>query len=442
MKPDSLSSFGELIGLKAERDVSLSGYAIDSRKVEKGDLFFALSGNRIDGHTFIPDAIKRGAAAAVVLESFVDENISIPLLRVPSVLEALQKGAQAALKKRSSKVIAITGSLGKTTTKTFITALLSQKYKVFASPQSYNSQVTLPLSILMSGGDEEYLILEMGMSEPGQIQKLVEIAPPDYALLTAIAVQHVVHFKDGLEGIAKEKAAIFTHPKTTLGLLSRDLPFFDAVYQTGRCQKKTFSLQKEEADYFLKMPPQFFSCGRAVCELPIELPIQAHYQNALAACALAFECGIEAEQIRQGASTFKLPPMRFEAVEKKGILFINDAYNANPDAMIAAIQSLPKPQACNKTVAILSEMDALGPYCTQGHAQVAATALKYVDFLICIGKRCEVMYHIWKKEKRKVKFYFTRAEAETELPALLESGDVVLLKGARLYALENILTLF
>ncbi|MCC5831558.1 MAG: UDP-N-acetylmuramoyl-tripeptide--D-alanyl-D-alanine ligase [Chlamydiales bacterium] len=445
MKPIPFNALAKDLGLHHPNQTLVTGAAIDSRKLNPGDLFFALPGNRVDGHDFLEQIARRGASGAVVREDYRGETFGLPLLRVPDVLLALQDLARRLLEKRRSQVIAITGSLGKTTVKEFAAALIRPSYKIFASPLSYNSQATVPLSILLADGTEDYIILEMGMTHKGHLANLVSIAPPDIAMVTTVAVQHAVNFSDGLAGISREKASIFSHPKTRLGLLHRDIRDFEEVYNTGSCPKKTFSTSSAEADYFLEQIPsgvRIYVQGEHAFEIPLALPVKEHYQNFLAAVILARSLNISWELIREAAAFIRLPSMRFEKVVKKGILFINDAYNANPDSMRAALENLPKPRPGGKVIAVLSEMDALGIYCESGHTLVAEIALKHADILFCLGKRCETMCEIWKREKKPVELFESRQDLESALMDRVKAGDVVLLKGARAYSLDQILDKF
>lgn len=446
MKPVPVNAFAKLIGLSHADQKLVKGVAIDSRKVVSGDLFFALPGLRTDGHDFLKEAAERGAVCAVVKEGYRGDSYGMSLLPVPDVLCALQELAQKSLGTRKSKVIGITGSLGKTTVKEFTAALLRTRYKVFSSPLSYNSQATVPLSVLMAEEDEDYLILEMGMTHKGQLANLVKIAPPDIAMLTTVAAQHTINFPEGLAGISREKAAIFSHPKTQMGFLSHETYLFDEIYQTGNCPKIIFSTTCEEADYYLEPMEEgvkIYEKGRdCPFELRIDLPNKVHFHNFLAAVALARAAEVPWPLIQDVARFIRLPGMRFEKVVKQGIVFINDAYNANPDSMKAALESLPKPDQGGKTIAVLSEMDALGMYTEGGHALVAETALLYVDLLLCVGELCETMHKIWKREKKPVEWYETREELEKAVQKYAKPGDVVLLKGARSHGLDQILSQF
>jgi UDP-N-acetylmuramoyl-tripeptide--D-alanyl-D-alanine ligase len=445
MKPIPFNALAKLLELHHHDQTLVRGVCIDSRTVQPGDLFFALPGCKTDGHNFIQEAVSKGAMGAIVREDYHDQRLAIPLLRVPNVLAALQDFAQKSLVKRKSKVIAITGSLGKTTTKGFIATLLRTTYRIFASPLSFNSQVTVPLSILLADENEEYLVLEMGMSHEGNLKNLISIAPPHIALLTTVAVQHACNFSDGLEGISREKATIFTHPKTELGILHHDILHYKEILATGSCLKKTFSSTTPEADYFIEVvnkEVRIHVKGEALYAIPLVLPLHVHYQNFLAAVVLARSLEIPWPLIREVAPFLKLPPMRFEKIERGGILFINDAYNANPDSVKAALESLPTPLPGGKVIAVLSEMDALGMYTESGHKQVAEAALKVADYLLCLGSRCETMREIWVRANKPVELFESRTHLESALKRVAKPGDVVLLKGARSYALDQLLDAF
>ena len=432
MKPLPFKVIAHLLDQPHNSKVVVRGVAIDSRNVQEGDLFFALPGDRADGHTFLQGVALKGGVGAVVKEGYNGPSFGLSLLAVPDVQLALQSFARKSLQKRSSKVVAITGSLGKTITKDFAATLLSPYYHLFASPLSYNSQLTVPLSILMADETEDILILEMAMSEPGQIARLVSIAPPDIALLTTVSLQHVCAFPDGLVAIAREKASIFSHPKTKLGILLRDMPHFDTAYDVGECRKESFSISSSSADYFLQMKEH--GVRIQTFDVAVHLPLQVHYQNFLAAVALARALELPWSVIQERAAYIQLPGRLFERVERKGIVFINDAYNANPDSMKAALEGLPKPVRGGKTVAVLGDMNALGQFSEKGHREVVETALSKVDILFCLGKRWQGM--------KDVSLFENRSQLERELQATVEPGDVVLLKGARQHVLEELLEKF
>lgn len=445
MKPTPLDYFASLISQKPLANPLIHNIAIDSRLIGPGGLFFALRGQQVDGHDFLKDVAAKGANAALVRDTYDGDHFGLILIKVPYVLKALQEMAAKALQERSTKVIAITGSIGKTTTKEFIKSFLETRYKVFASPKSYNTESTLPLNILMADGDEDFIVLEMGMSRPGDIEELISIAPPDIALLTTCALQHSINFPNGLIDITREKATIFSHPKTQLGFLHRDLTYFSEAEKMGICPKITFSTKGDEADYFLtfiaRHKARIISLGESY-DIPYHLPAKFFAHNLLASVAVARACDVSWEDIQKTSLTIKLPQMRFEKIEKKGIIFINDAYNANPDSMKAALESLPQPEKQGKRIAVLTEMNALGDFSDECHSSVAEMALNCADILLSLGKKAHVMHKIWKDHRRDTYHCETKEELLATLKRIVNSGDVVLLKGARAYCLDKFLDYF
>ena len=188
-------------------------YQADSRLIEKGDIFFALPGEKTDGHAFLEEVAKKGAIAAYVKDDV--PSFGLHLIKVPDPLLTLQQLAREKIERFEGKIVAITGSIGKTTTKEFIAQLLATRYKVCSTKKSQNTKITLPLTILNTlEGDEDFLVLEMGMTHPGDIGKLVSIAPPDVAVLTQVTFVHAINFSS-YDEIYKYKCEIFSSPRTT-----------------------------------------------------------------------------------------------------------------------------------------------------------------------------------------------------------------------------------
>jgi UDP-N-acetylmuramoyl-tripeptide--D-alanyl-D-alanine ligase len=437
MKPTPLKFLSSLIDIDISSNPLILGASIDSRLVKKGDLFFALTGQRSDGHDFLKDVSEKGALAACVKEEYQGPNFGLVLLKVPDVLTALQEMAKKVLEKRKCQVVAITGSMGKTTTKEFTATLLETTYRLTKSPLSYNSKSTLPLSILMGSEEDEVLVLEMGMSEKGEIAKLISIAPPDIACLTTITYQHSTGFPEGLLGIAREKGSIFSHPKTKVAIVNKNAPHFDVIEKIGNAKKMTFSIEGE-ADFSGEVAPNGILINKEIF-IPCDLPMKAHYQNFLAAVTIARTMNVSWESIKKAALRLALPPMRFQKMERDGIVFINDAYNANPEAVKAALEALPKPSKEGKTIAVLSEMNALGNFTEEGHTSVAQAALSKADLLLCLGKNALTMKKIWDAAGKPVYHFESKESLKVALKSHVKKGDIVLLKGARAWALEELL---
>lgn len=413
----------------------IAGICTDSRLLKPGELFFALSGARVDGHAYLAEVFKKGAVAAVVDKGFDGACGDLPLIRVDDPLDALQKLAQAVLRTSSVRIVAITGSIGKTSTKEFIQTILSVKYRVASSPGNSNSQVGVPLAILNhTTGCEEILVLEMGMTHRGNLTRLIEIAPPEVAVLTNIALVHACNF-ESLEEIAWSKAEIFTHPSTLLGVIYQDIPVFDAICSSSSCKKISFSTTSPTADYGLDLTNERLLLDRLekkgieIGALPI--PGKHNLHNVLAAIAVARYFKLSWEEIKQGIAQLKLPERRLQFVHLNGILFLNDSYNASELSVKAALDTLPSPEGSGRKIAVLGSMLELGQFSEACHRRVGEHALKNVEEMFCLGEECRPIEQIWKDSKRPVHFFSTREELVASLRQHLKPEDVVLLKGSR-----------
>jgi len=439
MRSFTLSQVASLIGgsvLTEHESINICGVNVDSRLVQPGNLFFALPGAQSDGHAHIAHAIVQGAVAAVVTQSHLSEMYSIPLIVVADALDALQAITRHILDIQKCTIIGVTGSIGKTTTKDLITTLLKQKYRVASSPGNSNSQIGLPLSILNhTDGQEEILVLEMGMTHAGQISKLLQMAPPDIAVITAVELVHAANFSS-LNDIGRAKAEIFSHSRTKLGILPVAVVGFNELSQIGSCVKSTFSVQSERANYFILNSNENTFCVSEYNQksplLPnLKLSGQHNLHNFLAAVVVARYLKLTWEDICKGISKLALPERRFQTVEKDGILFINDAYNASSTSIKAAFNSLPTPLKGGRKIAVIGEILELGKFSEACHIDVGHAALNAVDLLFCLGKACAPLHHSWVKANRPTSFYLDRADLVQELRKQIKPGDVVLLKGSR-----------
>ncbi len=437
----SLRYLANLMNLAFDDDIPITGVCVDSRLAKPGDLFFALPGAKVDGHQFISEAFSKGAVAAVVKKGFT-EIYGRQFIHVDDVLEALQLAAKNLLTSRHPRIVAITGSLGKTTTKDFITNLLRPKYRVSASPGNSNSQIGIPLAILNhTNGEEDILILEMGMTHPGNLAKLVEIAPPEIALITTTAFVHACNFAD-LDEIGRTKAEIFSHPKTRLGILDRNIKNFEELQHIGSCRKVSFAVDNPQADYCLYQTRD----GMIVKDMDetifldlLPLPGKHNLHNFLAAATLARHLGISWDEIRAALPALTLPERRLQFIEKEGVLFVNDAYNAALNSVKAALESLPSPRPGGKRIAVLGEMAELGRLSEQSHRELGEFSLKYVDRMLCFGKDCKYVWEAWEKAGRTAEWHSERSGVVTALRRIIQPGDVVLLKGSRVKEVWKVL---
>ncbi|MCE5316979.1 MAG: UDP-N-acetylmuramoyl-tripeptide--D-alanyl-D-alanine ligase [Parachlamydia sp.] len=430
----SLRELASFMGFSEAPEAVVTGFATDSRLLKPGELYFALRGERVDGHVFISEVAAKGAVGAVVDRSFLGDSCGLPLFHVEDVLKSLQQIARTILAVRKPLVVAVTGSVGKTTTKEFIAGLLRSKFIVANSPGNSNSQVGLPLAILNhTEGREDVLVLEMGMTNKGDIAGLVQIAPPHVAVITTTALVHACNF-EGLEEIGRTKAEIFSHPQTQVGILDRGIVNFDELIGIGNCRKLSFSLERPDADFRM-----WHSDKKMIVVTPegsgelnlLQLHGLHNRHNFLAAVAVARTLGLEWEDINRAMPLLLLPERRLQMVEKDGVLFVNDSYNACEVSVKAALNSLPEPGQGGKKIAVLGGMVELGKFSLGCHQAVGQYALDCVDSLFCFGSDCKAMRDIWAAAGRPVVWAEERIEVVRKLREVLSAGDVVLLKGSR-----------
>lgn len=441
MRRVPIKKIAQHFGVICHRDIQVSGYQIDSRILGEGDLFFALTGEKSDGHSFLREAKRRGAVGAVVKKGYQGPDFGLALLPVEDVFQCLQGLARHFMQECSAQIIGVTGSVGKTTTKEFIATLLEGKFKVGKTHLNYNSQCTFPITLLNRAGDEDVLVVEMGMSEPGEIGKLVRIAAPDIAVLTKVAFVHGANFERGIFDIAKYKAEIFSDSKTKKCIFDHALYDYPEAIDQMQGEKISFSLNERTADYFLSS--EYFIDERGVRAYRFDPPHkQNHFlHDFLAALSVARQMKMGWDQINNQLPFLTLPRMRFEQIEKDGVLFINDAYNANPESVKAALSHIPEPKEGGKRIAVLGMMVDLGDEHDALHREVGHFAQKYVDHLLVLGKEASSVYEAFQEVQKPAEQYYDLSAISERLKSLMRPGDVVLLKASRCVEMEKLFNL-
>ncbi len=414
-----------------------TGVCADSRLIKEGDLFFALKGERVDGHQYLLDvALKKGNGAVVSLD-YKGENFGLPLLYVENVQTALQDFARDVFNENAPIVVGVTGSVGKTTTKEFIAHILEGKYRVAKTPGNANSQVGLPLSLLNGEGLEEVLVAEMSMSNFKEIEKLVSICPPDIGVITKIGLSHALFFKNGREDIARAKAEILSHLKTRIGVAHIESKKHEAISFHGP-NKMTYV--GSGGDYELKEEGDaYYIREKEVISPLFTLPFNATHMcdNFLLAVVVARKLGMDWDTIFARALTLKPYKMRFEKIEREGVVFINDSYNASPESTRAALLNLPKSKG--KKVFVFGEMKELGDFTEASHKEVAELALQSIDHLLCFGKGCTPMLNIFLEKSKPAELFNDFTELKKRVLELIKPEDLVLIKGSNSNALWRIL---
>ena len=441
-------------------DVSLREVIIDSREASEGACFIALPGEKRDGHDFVADALARGAVAALVSRvpegvdaTVVDVSahpqapVGLPLLfRVPDTLAALQRAAAYWRSLFSPRVVGITGSVGKTSTKEMTAAVLRQRFRTLWSRASYNNEIGLPLTLLHLGEEHEAVVLEMGAYVPGDIAALCEIAHPHIGVVTMVGVSHLERMGT-VERIWEAKSELVRAlPEDGVAILNWDDERVRRMAEVTRARVFTYGLTPQ-ADLWadgvesLGLEGVRFTLHHGRDVVPVRLPWlgQHSVHTALRAAAVGLVFGLEWEEILAGLQD---TDVQLRIVVVPGIRnshIIDDTYNASPESVLAALNLLA--DLNGRRVAILGDMLELGSYEEVGHRKVGARAAEVVHHLITVGPRAR-----WIAEEAiavgmppdRVAMVETAEEAVAQAKAWLQPGDVVLVKASRAMALERV----
>jgi UDP-N-acetylmuramoyl-tripeptide--D-alanyl-D-alanine ligase len=379
---------GEILNFK--ENTLIKGISIDSRKIKEGCLFICLEGNRADGHSYIRDAVKLGAKA-VLTQKDVDV-CDIPVIKTPSTLRGLQGIASYYRQKYDIPVVAVTGSVGKTTTKEFVYSILSAKYKTLKSEGNLNSDIGMPLSVFGLDSTYEAAVFEMGMSGFGEIATMTHIAKPHIAVITNIGVSHIERLGTR-ENILKAKLEI-TQGFTADGImiLNGDDPLLKNIKPKLGFETLYYGIDNKNCDYKAQ---NVISCNNYT-EFEVVTPYGEFFAkintlglhnvyNALVAISVGFSLGLSIEEIKDGLLFFKNAAMRQSIKEYGSISVIDDCYNASPDSMEAAIKVLYEMKKTTK-IAVLADMLELGELSKTMHKKVGNLASR-VDYLLCYGEK-------------------------------------------------------
>jgi UDP-N-acetylmuramoyl-tripeptide--D-alanyl-D-alanine ligase len=447
MEPKSLRQIAVATGgaVWGPEETTITSVGTDSRTAIPQELFVALRGERFDGHQFIEAAQARGASAALV-ETVSPQWRSFPHIQVENSLGALQRLARAYRAELSLRVIGITGSNGKTSTKEMVAAVLAEKYAVTKTEGNLNNHIGVPLSILRADRSHQVAIWEFGMNHPGEIPVLVEIAKPGYGLITNIGVAHI-EFLGSREAIAREKAVLAENiPSTGVVVLNADDEFSDWI--AARCSARVIRAGIENGTVQARpvvhrVDGEEFTLSDETGEVPAFLPVPGEHmiRNAAQAAAIGRALGLSLAQCAAGLAKTVIPGGRFR-IEKLGkVLVINDAYNANPDSVIAALRTVAKLPVKGRRIAALGYMGELGEQSLSGHERVGSAAAENgFDLLIAVGERAKpIASASFKAGLDQTRTVATQAEAADALADFLEPGDLLLVKGSRSAAMDRII---
>ena len=433
-----------------DRDAAVSRVSTDSRTLQAGDLFVPLRGENFDGHKFIQQAAERGAVGAMVEQKWngnAPENFA--LIRVADTLAGYQTLAANYRTSLPLKVIAITGSNGKTSTKDFVAAVLARKFRVTKTEGNFNNHVGLPQTMLAAKRDDEIAVWEIGMNHPGEIAALAKLARPDVAIITNVGVAHI-EFMGTREAIAEEKGSLAEALSADGALiLNADDPFTEAISKRTRAKIVLAGIETgsvRAVDITQSATGSEFTIleGAHRCRAQLPVPGIHMVQNAMLAVAAGRVFNMSIEECAVGLASTPLTKARLQIKEIGGIQFIDDSYNANPDSMKAALRTLMELDSDGRRIAVLGEMGELGAESEHGHREVgeAAAALR-IDGLIAVGPMGATIARAAEKAGLKNS---AAVNSQEEAAELLEKnaapGDLVLIKGSRAARMERVLEEF
>jgi len=453
MNPLSISQIANFAEAKLESgdgNVSVERVSTDSRSIKKGELFVALRGENFDGHKFVEDVAKNGAAGAIVDREWNGKvSGKFAVIRAEDTLLAYQNLAANYRKSLPLKVLAITGSNGKTSTKDFSASVLGRKFRVSKTQGNFNNHVGLHRTILDATSKDEVAVWEIGMNHPGEVAPLAKIAAPDAAIITNIGVAHI-EFMGSREAIAQEKGML----AEAIGsdgtvILNADDPLMEGIARRTRARVvfagiKNGTLRATEIEQSSGGSEFTILEDAHRCRAQLSVPGLHMIENALLAVAAGRAFGVPLEGCAIGLATAPLTKARLQIKEVNGVQFLDDSYNANPDSMKAALRTLVELHADGKKIAVLGEMRELGSETERGHQEVGqeAAALE-VDHLIGIGEMGAVIADAAERAGLKnTSTVGSTSEAAEILLKIAEPGDLVLIKGSRLARTEDVIEHF
>jgi len=435
LKEITLACNGTYYGDDTSYHKNVASVVIDSRKVEKDSLFVAIRGKRVDGHTFIPETINAGALCAVS-EELID-NANFPYIKVASTEQALKDIAEHYRQGFDLKVVGITGSVGKTSTKEMMASVLSQKYSVHKTPKNYNSEIGLSLTAFLIEEHHQVAVLEMGINDFGEMEHLSKIAKPDFCVMTNIGTAHIEFLKTR-DGILKAKSEIFRfmNPKGKIFLNGNDDKLISLVPFNG-ISPTYYGMDSKFPFYATDINPLGLKGTTATYHTPkssftahVNVPGAFMVYNALASIAVAYSLDMTDEDIIKGLEALKPIAGRSNIIESDKYTIIDDCYNAGPVTVKGALELLS--QADTRKVAILGDMFELGPETWEIHFGLGAYAAESnIDVLICIGELSKQTYKGAKEHGFTKAYYFeTKEDLFKEMDTLLELKDTILVKAS------------
>jgi len=443
----ALMSGGQVI--KGDPALVVNRLHTDTRTLLSGDCFVALQGDRFDGHAFVRDVKSRGAVAALISHRVMpDLPDDLGLIAVPDTLEALQRFAATYRKLLPVRTIGVTGSSGKTSTKEMIASILRTRFLTKATEGNLNNHIGVPLTLIKLEEDDQYGVVEMGMNHPGEIAPLAKMTAPEIGVISSIGPAHIEFFENQA-ALAEEKSELLVVlPPTGLAVLNSDDEW--TRYISHRTKARVVWVGNGPQSTWRAEEVQITSEGLSFKivhgneSVPVRLPVfnRVMIGNALLASAVGKACGLSLAEIAQGLEAVKLPGARMQVVQARGAWIINDAYNANPDSMKAALVTLKEFPGAQRRLAVLGSMGELGRHAVEQHRTVGQFAAQQgVEFLLAVGPNADAYCAGAIAEgldHNKVAVALDAEEATAGLLARMHEGDAVLVKGSHFMGLEKL----
>lgn len=446
----SLSEIGTLFECKnIFPDTQINNIKIDSREVQKDDIFVAIRGENFDGHDFINEAFQNGALAVITEKDFKLnkelENKKFVFVVENSIL-ALQKIAKFYKSKFQAKVIAITGSVGKSTVKEMLASILSQKFNIIKTQKNFNGQIGVPMTVFNLTDETQFMICEVGVSMPGEMKKLAKILMPNYVIINNIGVSHIGNFNN-INNIAKEKFDILTFSEKCKLFINFDSPelinFINNNKDNLKIENCKFFGFDSECDYkaenvsLLDEKTEFIFVTKNYKAL-ISLPyVGMHFvYNALAALSVAVELEMHIDDIKSGISNFKKLSMRQDIIKMPNFTIIDDSYNSSPDSIRAAVNIFKNIKSDGENIFVMGDILELGNYSQNIHFELGKfIAYSDIDFLITVGNETKFTCEGVKISGSKLNFkhFDNNQEVINFLCEFLQNrkSDKILVKGSR-----------
>ena len=439
--------------MNCDEDKKINDIVTDSRKITPESLFIALRGKNFDGHNFVSQVVASGAVCCVVDKDF-DNAENFPVIVVEDTLTAMQGIAAYYRRQFSIPSVAITGSVGKTSTKDMVACVLARKYKTLKTDGNFNNEIGLPLTAFRMSLDDQIAVFEMGMSSFGEISRLTKIAGPETAVITNIGFSHIEHLQSQenilkakleiLDGLSSEGTVILNGDDPFLKGIEGSLAFETLYYgiENDSCDISAFNIKKysDSSEFEFKIEGEIYKAA-------IHVPGEHHIYNALAAILIGIKYNIPLDEIIAGIADFETGGMRQNVKRLSKYVLIEDCYNASPTSMKSGMEvlSVTVPLSSSepyRRVAVLGDMLELGEYSAQAHRSVGEMACDYdFDCLVAVGNNAADIANgaIEKGFKTSEIYVFYNTETAGEhIKEIIKPNDIILLKGSRGMRLEEI----